>query len=176
MNIIKKIWKIMLYILGIIVLLITVAILFTKFAPVFWWVVEWKRLDIIKKLEYFKNGKFENISGIKASIQKQEWAKDSGGIKDFLFPKKWKIPTQALPSKKFDAKKFNEGDFVWFGHSTILFRTDGKNILTDPVFNRASPIPIFWKEFEVENKTQKKELPKIDAIIISHDQYEHVDY
>ncbi len=149
--------------------------LFLEYAPTLWWKIQWKRLKKIQALPYFKNWSFRN------NIRKQAYSQQENtsifwGVKDFLFPKKWKNPKKPLPSKKFDAQNFTEWDMVWFGHSTILFQTDGKNILTDPVFNRASPIPIFGKEFPVTHKTQISDLPDIDAVIISHDHYDHLDY
>ncbi|MEX0273064.1 MAG: MBL fold metallo-hydrolase, partial [Flavobacteriaceae bacterium] len=43
-------------------------------------------------------------------------------------------------------------------------------------FNRASPVPLFGKSFELEHKTEIEDLPRIDAIVISHDHYDHLDH
>ena len=54
--------------------------------------------------------------------------------------------------------------------------TAGLIIMTDPVFNRASPAPILGKLFAYENPINIDDLPKINAVIISHDHYAHLDF
>ena len=66
---------------------------------------------------------------------------------------------------------------TWIGHATVLVQMDGLNILTDPLFNeycgparavgvfRYRPVPIAIDD-----------LPEIDAVCISHDHYDHLDY
>ena len=63
--------------------------------------------------------------------------------------------------------------------------TEGLVVMTDPVFNRASPLPSFnsnsksnffnGKPFEFENPILIDDLPKVDVVIISHDHYDHLD-
>ena len=53
--------------------------------------------------------------------------------------------------------------------------TAGLIVMTDPVFNRASPVPIFGKPFAYENPINIDDLPKVNAVIISHDHYDHLD-
>lgn len=62
------------------------------------------------------------------------------------------------------------------GHSSVLLQLDGKLLLLDPVFGeRASPVS--WagpKRFHPVPITAE-DLPEIDAVIISHDHYDHLD-
>jgi len=95
---------------------------------------------------------------------------------EFFLPTAGKNPTQPLPSRRFDPSSFENGDIVWFGHSTILFKTDGLTVLTDPVFNRASPIPFTVNPFPVKVDNPIGVLPKIDIVLISHDHYDHLDH
>lgn len=88
-----------------------------------------------------------------------------------------KNPQQPLPSEPFDATKLQDGKFVWFGHSTLLFQTAGQRILTDPVYYRASPVPFFGgKPFAAVHTPRIADLPAIDAVLLSHDHYDHLDY
>jgi len=67
---------------------------------------------------------------------------------------------------------------VWFGHSTFLLQLENKNILIDPMFGKV-PSPISWiggKRFSSTLPMEIEKLPKIDAIILSHDHYDHLDY
>lgn len=64
---------------------------------------------------------------------------------------------------------------TWIGHATVLVQMDGLNILTDPVLQdyigptrfgstkRYRPLPC-----------KVNDLPKIDAVIISHNHYDHL--
>jgi L-ascorbate metabolism protein UlaG (beta-lactamase superfamily) len=66
---------------------------------------------------------------------------------------------------------------TWFGHSAILLQIDGKNILIDPMLgNAAAPVPFMTKRFPYVQSLDLDVLPEIDAIIISHDHYDHLDY
>ncbi len=67
--------------------------------------------------------------------------------------------------------------FTWIGHATALVQINGKNILTDPQFSkRASPVQWAGPKRVVEPGLSLEELPKIDAVLISHDHYDSLDY
>ena len=64
---------------------------------------------------------------------------------------------------------------VWLGHSTFLLEVEGKRLLVDPVFeSHASPVPVFAKRFQAP-PLSRDSLPRIDAILISHDHYDHLE-
>ena len=129
-------------------------------------------LDRVNASPNQKNRLFQNI------IATQVDTREPGGSMDmwqYLFPPPDKNPSHPIPSLRFDKSTLKNGDFVWLGHSTVLFRTDNLNILTDPVFNRASPIPIGGKPFEMTETPVIDDLPDIDVVIISHDHYDHLD-
>lgn len=66
---------------------------------------------------------------------------------------------------------------TWLGHSTTLVEIDGFRILTDPVWSeRISPIPLVGPRRFHRAPVTIAELPKLDAILISHDHYDHLDY
>lgn len=58
------------------------------------------------------------------------------------------------------------------GHSTVLIQLDGLNIITDPIFSER--ILRFAKRY-MEPGIPFEKLPKIDAIVISHEHYDHFD-
>ncbi len=65
----------------------------------------------------------------------------------------------------------------WIGHSTFLIEIDGKTILTDPVWGpRASPSSWIGPERFHPPPIAIADLPPLDAVIISHDHYDHLDY
>ncbi len=66
---------------------------------------------------------------------------------------------------------------TWLGHSTQLIEIDGVRILTDPLFsNRASPYSWVGPSRWYPPPIPLASLPPIDAVVISHDHYDHLDY
>lgn len=90
-------------------------------------------------------------------------------------------PQTPLPILPFDAKDWSEYSevpaFVWYGHSVLLLRIGGKTILIDPMFGPdASPIaPFQVKRFSTGTLALIETLPKIDAVLLTHDHYDHLD-
>ena len=65
---------------------------------------------------------------------------------------------------------------TWIGHSSLIIEIDGKRILTDPVWSqRASFLSFMGPKRFFDAPVPLSELPKLDAILISHDHYDHLD-
>lgn len=92
-----------------------------------------------------------------------------------------RAPKHLLPNVAFDAARFNadtqETLISWFGHSSLLVKFAGKNILFDPVFNpRASMFSFAGpKNFGYAHPMHVSKLPRIDMVVLSHDHYDHLD-
>ncbi len=66
---------------------------------------------------------------------------------------------------------------TWFGHSSMLIELDGARVLTDPMWSeRASPIGWLGPKRWFKAPISLEDLPKLDAVVISHDHYDHLDY
>jgi L-ascorbate metabolism protein UlaG (beta-lactamase superfamily) len=66
---------------------------------------------------------------------------------------------------------------TWLGHSTSLIELDGHRVLTDPVWgHRASPLDWVGPRRWYGPTVGLAELPRIDAVVISHDHYDHLDH
>jgi len=64
---------------------------------------------------------------------------------------------------------------TWLGHSTVLLELDGRRVLTDPVFGkRASPLAFMGPKRFHPVPVEIAELPPIDAVLLSHDHYDHL--
>ncbi|RTL42177.1 MAG: MBL fold metallo-hydrolase [Burkholderiales bacterium] len=65
---------------------------------------------------------------------------------------------------------------TWLGHSTVLIEIDGLRVLTDPVWGqRASPSQLAGPKRFQPVPLALKALPPLDAVVISHDHYDHLD-
>ena len=66
---------------------------------------------------------------------------------------------------------------TWLGHSTLLIEIDGHRLLIDPVWGeRASPFNWMGPVRFYEPPLALEDLPDLDAVIISHDHYDHLDH
>jgi len=65
---------------------------------------------------------------------------------------------------------------TWFGHASALLEIDGQRVLFDPVWGeRVSPSPTLGPTRLHPNPVPLDALPPVDAIVISHDHYDHLD-
>ena len=102
-------------------------------------------------------------------------AKELGGASEV------QVPDTELPVVKRSGSEFTELPasglrVTWLGHSTLLMELDGARILVDPVWgDRASPWASVGPERFFAPPLPLDELPPLDAVIISHDHYDHLD-
>jgi N-acyl-phosphatidylethanolamine-hydrolysing phospholipase D len=65
---------------------------------------------------------------------------------------------------------------TWVGHTSFLMQIGGLNILTDPMWSdRASPVRFAGPRRWVPPAVDFDRLPPIDAVLLSHDHYDHLD-
>lgn len=65
---------------------------------------------------------------------------------------------------------------TWIGHATTLVQMGGVNLLTDPIFSeRASPVSFAGPRRAQPPGLAIGELPRIDAVLVSHNHYDHCD-
>lgn len=64
---------------------------------------------------------------------------------------------------------------TWFGHSSMLLEIDGVRLLIDPVWDeRAAPTRWAGPRRFFAPTLSLNELPPIDAVLLSHDHYDHL--
>ena len=69
-----------------------------------------------------------------------------------------------------------EPTLTWIGHASFLLQLGGVNILTDPhLTERASPFGVVGPKRVVQPALRFHDLPHIDAVVISHNHYDHLD-
>ncbi|MGE6591071.1 MBL fold metallo-hydrolase [Bacillus mycoides] len=105
--------------------------------------------------------------------------KDIIGLMTDYFKMKTKLrPVKNLPIVLSNKNNESLESVTWFGHSAALLKIEGKKLLLDPMFGDASsPFPVFnSKRYSGAFSLEYDELQEIDAIIISHNHYDHLNY
>ncbi|MDQ3404541.1 MAG: MBL fold metallo-hydrolase [Actinomycetota bacterium] len=65
---------------------------------------------------------------------------------------------------------------TWLGHATTLVEIEGSRVLFDPVWSaRVSPSQLLGPRRLHEPPIPLERLPRLDAVVISHDHYDHLD-
>lgn len=150
---------------------------FIKISPQFGSTPTGDHLDRISKSKNYSNSKFTNLIPTSMDLGFKSGATT---MYDWFFKGKNRQPSEPLPTQ-FDGVNFHENDsiseIVWYGHSAISLKIDGKLILIDPMFGgAASPVPFMTRRFEYSSPIDFESIQKVDAIILSHDHYDHLDY
>lgn len=65
---------------------------------------------------------------------------------------------------------------LWLGHASFLIQGAGLSLLVDPVFaSHCSPVPLPGLRRRVPPPCSLGDLPPIDAVLLSHSHYDHLD-
>ena len=123
----------------------------------------------------YKDGKFNDM-GNALNMSFTDYVSTTW---DFLFTKNHRTPDTELPVMQVDLSHFNNRDsdqlnVTWLGHSSLMINIDGYKILVDPVFEKR--VSVFGPtRFNGDVPLGIQQIPKIDAVIISHDHYDHLN-
>lgn len=166
-------------ILAIIAALVAVALGYLYLNPQFG-----DRISDEEKKRYAKSDQWDG----EKFVNKSETVMDinlstiPGLLKSTLNGRKDRSPKGELPLLSFDREAWDADtshfQFIWFGHSVGLMKIAGKNVLIDPMFGGdASPIgPMRTKRYTDSTLYIIEQLPPIDAVVITHDHYDHLDF
>lgn len=132
------------------------------------------REDLITNSPNFKDGIFNNTHSVeKHSFWKILWTGLTSDIKRATWPEWVDLRSDDVP---LATVKESDVRITFVNHATFLIQAVGMNILTDPVFSeRTSPFSFIGPKRIHAPGISLDKLPKIDAIIISHDHYDHLD-
>lgn len=125
----------------------------------------------------FKDGRFRNTTP--TWMMREPF--DARMAMDFLAGRAARSPKAPLPlydrTAERLARSLNTRDLrvTWLGHSTVLVEIDGMRLLTDPVWGeRASPVSFAGPKRFHPPPIALEALPPIDAVVLSHDHYDHL--
>ncbi len=135
------------------------------------------RLERIAASPRWVNGAFGNLHPIAPGLR--DPAVPMPTLTEFLVGGERRVPRRPLPAvhpgeawRRAPASGLRA---TWLGHSTVLLEIDGHRVLTDPVWGaRASPSRLLGPKRFQPVPVRLAALPPLDAVLISHDHYDHL--
>ncbi|MBL8915096.1 MAG: MBL fold metallo-hydrolase [Archangium sp.] len=133
------------------------------------------RRERVKSSKQFDGKTFKNPTGLGPGLKGNPLPL----IGEYFFGTNQRMPPGPLPLLKPHEDWGRKPDAglraTWLGHSTVLLELDGFRVLTDPVFGeRASPLPFAGPKRFHPTPSSLDELPELDAVLLSHDHYDHL--
>jgi len=122
----------------------------------------------------WKNGRFENPEPMHNNLLRA--ALDVVHASKFTSPDR-PVPTAAVEPRSFVIPPATGLRVTWFGHSSYLVEIEGHRVLIDPHWSpRTSPMTWSGPKRWYGPLIALGDLPPPDAVVISHDHYDHLDY
>jgi L-ascorbate metabolism protein UlaG (beta-lactamase superfamily) len=133
-------------------------------------------LEKVQASPQFRKGIF--VNQVPTNMERPPWE----GIREMMKKQSGQRPEKVLSTFPIDVKLIEQaaGDetlITWLGHSSLLIKTGGITLLTDPVFNRrASLFQQFGPlKFDYTHEYSVDQLPPVDVVLLTHDHYDHLE-
>ncbi len=177
---VKRLLKVVVVLVGVMALVAISALLYLQH-PKFGGDIEEgsERALRIEKSVNQKDGYFHNMEPDPAPTRKEDPISRIMNFYDLIFVRsKTTHPKRVIPSVKTDILALNKEQelIIWLGHSTFYIQTEGRRIVTDPVFGAADPLGSLNTPFESTESYSVKDIPALDYVIITHDHWDHLEY
>ncbi|WP_309123412.1 MBL fold metallo-hydrolase, partial [Paenibacillus sp.] len=167
----------MAYLILIVVVLILFVSLFMTLHPAFGGSLNKRQKQAYGGFDNFANGKFVNPTPPEMDMSVKGLL---SMLKDSLTGNRDRRPSGPIPvaPPDWDKIKSEEDSITWFGHSAFLLSIDNKKLFVDPMLGRvASPVTFAGsKRYGNDLLRMIDDLPSLDAVLITHDHYDHLDY
>jgi L-ascorbate metabolism protein UlaG (beta-lactamase superfamily) len=138
-----------------------------------------ERLERLRASPLWSEGRLRNVHPLIPGLRDLAAAMPTLG--EFLRGGTRRVPRAPLPATDplpaWRRRAASGLRVTWLGHSTLLLEIDGYRVLTDPVWGpRASPSRFAGPKRFQPVPVKLRNLPPLDAVIVSHDHYDHLDY
>jgi L-ascorbate metabolism protein UlaG (beta-lactamase superfamily) len=122
----------------------------------------------------WRHGRFENAEPMRSDYFRA--ALDVVNKSAFTSPDV-PVAVETVAATRFAGKPATSLRVTWFGHSSFLVEIEDHRVLVDPHFGpRASPMTWSGPKRWYGPLIALGDLPPPDAVLISHDHYDHLDY
>ncbi|MEO9953765.1 MBL fold metallo-hydrolase [Nonlabens sp.] len=162
---------------SIIAVLLLITVLFINLSPECGKPPTKKDLKQYANSPQLNNNKFNNTIETAVKI-KTDWSRVASYFTGCNKAPGWSMPVNQLEENFFNDKQDNATRLTWFGHSALMLEMSGKKIFIDPMLcDVLAPHPwLSAARFKDTLPMQIENLPEMDAVLISHDHYDHLDY
>ncbi len=166
-------------VLSILAVIIIIGLIWYNTSPEFGGDISESKVKEYEKTDHYKEGIFINKTAVNMDMSA---GKMISVMIDFIKGTPNGKPTHKIEVSKIDSTTIANNKVInqvtWFGHSAFLLELDENKILIDPMLgNVPAPHPMLGSgRYSKELPITIEELPFIDAVIISHDHYDHLDY
>jgi L-ascorbate metabolism protein UlaG (beta-lactamase superfamily) len=127
---------------------------------------------LMSRSPQFTDGMFRNREA-------SRWVPDGDAyatMREFLRRDERRRPAGRVPLVPAEAPTTSGLHITWYGHASTLVEADGLRVLCDPVWSeRVSPLSFVGPKRMHAAPHSLRELPRVHAILISHDHYDHLD-
>lgn len=138
-----------------------------------------KRLLRMQQSPHYKDDKFQNPVPTSILMPGTTWRM----LKTDLFGQQIRRPPTPVPVYSPEQAKARLSRppgsglrLTWLCHACVLIEIDNYRILTDPIFSRrASPLSWAGPKSYLSSPLGVEDIPKLHAVVISHDHYDHLD-
>ncbi|MGJ7913356.1 MBL fold metallo-hydrolase [Neobacillus sp. LXY-1] len=169
--------KVMVYLFIFLVVLLVCILIFININPAFGSNPSKNQKEQFSQLNNYKGGKFVNLIPTKMEFSAADF---SSMVAENFSGAKNRNPKGQIAVSEIDWNKIKseEDSLTWFGHSAFLLSINNKKILVDPMLGPvASPVSFVGsKRYSKDLLYLFDKMPPIDAVFITHDHYDHLDY
>lgn len=145
--------------------------------PQFGGKLEGERMARVRANPHHRDGAFVNP----VPQAERSWADTWLLLRRSVVGDEQRQPAKALPVVPVDVQALRNAPpatglrAFWLGHASVYLEIDGIRVMADPVLtDYASPFDIGPKRFHPP-PIALADLPRIDAVIVTHDHYDHLD-
>ncbi len=132
-----------------------------------------ERAERMRRSPQFHDGVFRNTRP-SGTLQPGDFPET---LRRLVFGREKRKPAGPVPLVSTPPPAESDGlHITWYGHASVLIEIDGSRVLFDPVWSdRVSPSAVLGPKRLHPVPVPLSSLGRIDAIVISHDHYDHLD-
>lgn len=173
----SRVGRVLVVLLAAVIALVVVLVGSTGWLDAFGAAPSGERLARILRSPNYRDGAFRNPPAPSIAVTGSPWS----SLRRWIAGPEQRVPPGPIPVVSLTRANFAEPPAsglraTWLGHSTVIVEIDGARILFDPVWaRRASPSTLIGPKRFFEPPLPLEDLPPLDAIVASHDHYDHLD-